>query len=198
MANVHTAYWDRGLNQVERMTGLGASPTAAALAGADIREVCRRLGIPLPVGSLLDVGCGTGRLSALAGPGYLGVDISASAIQYCQARGILARVIDGPESLAVLDDDAFDWVWACSVFTHIGRDEQRRYLAEFVRLAPLLLVDILPGDPGQSPARWGTDEARFRADLESAGYAIDPATTDVVDGHGPTAPHHRYFIGRRA
>lgn len=198
MPNLHTAYWDRGLDQVERMTGLGPSPTAAALAGADIREVCRRLEIPLPVGSLLDVGCGTGRLSALAGPGYLGVDIAPSAVRYCQQHGILARLIDGPESLAVLDDDAFDWVWACSVFTHIGRDEQQRYLAQFVRLAPLLLVDILPGDPGLTPARWGSNDAEFRADLEAAGYAIDPVTTDVVDGAGPRAPRHRYFVGRRA
>jgi SAM-dependent methyltransferase len=180
------------------MTGLGRKPTAAALAGADIRAVCAQLWVPLPVDRLLDVGCGTGRLSALAGPGYLGLDIAPSAIRYCQERGILARLIDGPESLAVLEDDSFDWVWACSVFTHIGRDEQQRYLAQFVRLAPRLLVDILPGDPGRLPARWGSDENEFRADLMAAGYVIDPKTTDVVDGQGPRAPRHRYFTGRRA
>ena len=198
MAHVYAAYWDRGLEQVERMTGLGMTPTAAALAGADIREVCRRLGIDLPVARLLDVGCGTGRLSALAGPGYLGVDIAPSAIRYCTSRAIPARVINGPESLAALEDDSFDWVWACSVFTHIDRDEQQQYLQQFARIAPCVLVDILPGDPGRTPARWGSDEDAFRADLAAAGYVIDPLTTDVVDGHGPTAPHHRYFVGRRA
>lgn len=197
MANVNAAYWDRGVAYVERMTGLGATPTVDALVGGDIRRVCARLDISLPVDRLLDVGCGTGRLSRLA-VSYFGVDIARSAIEYCHARGIGADVIDGPSSLAALPDDGFDWVWACSVFTHIGRDEQRAYLAQFVRLAPRVLVDILPDDAGRSPARWGCDETLFRADLQEMGYAIEPRTHDVVDGVGPRAPRHRYFVGVRA
>ena len=197
MANLHTAYWDRGIDQVERMTGLGAAPTADALAGGDIRRVCQTLEIALPVARLLDVGCGTGRLSALA-TAWVGADIAPSAIAYCRRRGLEAHVVDGPEGLARFEDDAFDWVWACSVFTHIGREEQQAYLAQFVRLAPAVLVDILINEPGRSAARWGSDEGAFRADLEAAGYCVGDRTTDVVDGHGPTAPYHRYFIGVRA
>jgi SAM-dependent methyltransferase len=196
MANIHAAYWDRGLAQVERMTGLGASPTPAMLAGADIRDVCRRLAIDLPIDRLLDVGCGTGRLSALA-VSYFGVDISASAIAYCHQRDIGAAVIEGPDELATIPDNAFDWVWACSVFTHIDRPEQQAYLAQFARLAPRALVDILPGDAGRTAARWGCDEATFRLDLAAAGFTIAPQTCDVVDGAGTSAPRHRYFIGVR-
>lgn len=196
MPNVNANYWDRGVDQVERMTGLGTAPTPDALAGADIREVCRRLGILLPVPSLLDVGCGTGRLMPLAAS-YVGVDISASAVTYCLTHGVPALLIDGPDALARFAADEFAWVWACSVFTHIGREEQQQYLAHFVRVAPRLLVDILPGDPGRGPARWGTDEATFREDLMAAGYHIEPLTVDVSDGSGRSAPRHRYFVGVR-
>ena len=197
MANVNAAYWDRGVDQVERMTGLGTAPSPDALAGADIREVCRRLGILLPVPSLLDVGCGTGRLLPMAET-YMGVDISASAVKYCAARGVPALLIDGPDELARFAADQFAWVWACSVFTHIGREEQQRYLGQFVQIAERLLVDILPGDRGHGPARWGTDEAMFRDDLTAAGYRIEPLTVDVSDGAGPSAARHRYFVGVRA
>lgn len=197
MANVNASYWDRGLAQVERMTGLGSAPTADALAGGDIRRVCQQFGIDLPVDRLLDVGCGTGRLSQLA-VSYFGVDISASAIAYCHQRGIGADVISGPDDLAALPDDAFEWVWACSVFTHIGRLEQQAYLAQFARLAPRTLIDILPVDSGRTPARWGCDETLFRDDLRAVGYTILPQTLDVVDGVGPRAPLHRYFVGVRA
>lgn len=197
MANVHATYWDRGVAEVERMTGLGHAPSASALAGDDIRNVCLALGINLPVTSLLDVGCGTGRLMSLA-ERWAGLDISSSAVTYCQSRNLPVALIDGPDDLRGIADDAFEWVWACSVFTHIDRDEQRAYLAQFVRLAPHLLVDILPGDSGRSAARWGTDEAVFRADLVSVGYVIQPQTMDVVDGSGLTAPRHRYFVGVRA
>jgi SAM-dependent methyltransferase len=197
MANIHTAYWDRGLDQVERMTGLGRSPSAAILSGSDIRDVCLRLDIGLPVASLLDVGCGTGRLVTLAAD-YLGADISPSAITYCHQRGVSAVLIDGPEGLDFLEPGRFAWVWACSVFTHISREEQQGYLAQFARLAPRLLVDILPGDPGRSADRWGADEADFRRDLVAAGFVIGPGTVDVVDGSGSKAPRHRYFVGVRA
>jgi SAM-dependent methyltransferase len=196
MANPNAAYWDQGLSQVERMTGLGRAPSAAALAGADIRDLCVRFAIPLPVDRLLDIGCGTGRLSALA-TSYFGVDISASAIAYCHQRHIAAALVNGPDGLAALPDDGFDWVWACSVFTHIGREEQQQYLRQTIRLAPRLLVDILPGDPGCTPARWGTDEVAFRADLDAVGYRVFGQTDDVVDGSGSHAPRHRYFIGDR-
>jgi SAM-dependent methyltransferase len=197
MPNVNAGFWNRGIDQVERMTGLGTAPTPDALAGADIREVCRRLGILLPVPRLLDVGCGTGRLRPMA-DAYLGVDISESAIAYCVARDVPVLLVDGPDDLTRFGPDEFDWVWACSVFTHIGRDEQQRYLGQFVQIAPRLLVDILPGDSGRGPARWGTDEATFRLDLVAAGYRLEPLTVDVSDGTGPTAARHRYFVGVRA
>ena len=197
MANIHMSYWDQGIGEVERMTGLGRLPSPTILAGDDIRNVCLMLGINLPVASLLDLGCGTGRLAPLA-VDWTGVEISPSAVAYCQARHLPVSLIDGPTGLAGFPADRFDWVWACSVFTHIDRDEQQRYLAECVRVAPQILVDILVDEPGRSCARWGSDPHVFRTDLEALGYVVSSHTHDVVDGHGPTAPKHRYFVGRRA
>lgn len=191
--NIHTGYWDHGIDEVPRMTGVPGNVDDPA----DLRGVCIELGIALPLPSVLDVGCGTGRLSVIA-ERYLGADIAPSAVAFCHRRGVAAITIDGPLSLRELGADSFEWVFACSMFTHIDRDEQRGYLAEFFRIAPCLLVDILPGDEGRSCMRWGTDETGFRDDLAAAGYVIDAGTTDRIDTRSAGECRHRYFVGRRA
>lgn len=191
--NKHTGYWDQGIDAVPRMTGLADE----VLNCADLINVCDELGLTLPVPNLLDVGCGTGRCSILADT-YLGVDISPSAIGYCQRRGVNAVLIDGPADLWRMPVDLFTWVFACSVFTHIDRQEQREYLRQFVRLAPKLFVDILPDDPGQSCLRWGTDEAGFRQDMAEAGYVLSDRTVDRVDSnHADGGVRHRYYTAER-
>lgn len=188
--NKHAGYWDQGIDAVPRMTGVPDE----VMDPQDLRTVCDELGIVLPVASLLDVGCGTGRCSVL-GTDYLGLDISPSAVAYCQRRGVSAVLIDGPGDLWYLTPERFAWVFACSLFTHIDRQEQIEYLRQFVRLAPRLFVDILPGDEGQSCMRWGTDEAGFRQDLADAGYRLGDVTADRVD-HA-NGCRHRYFTAVR-
>jgi SAM-dependent methyltransferase len=190
MSHPAAAYWDQGVTSVPRMTGL----RDGNLDPADLRDVCTELGIVLPVDMLLDVGCGTGRASVLADH-YVGVDVSASAVQFCLARGVHAEVIDDPESVSSFQYAGFSWVWACSVFTHIGREERQQYLAQFARIAPNLLVDILPDCPRQDYAQWGADEAEFRTDLAAAGYRIEATAERRDDGANVT---HRYFKAVRA
>lgn len=189
--NKHAGYWDQGIEAVPRMTGVPDE----VLEPSDLRNVCEELCIKVPVSSLLDVGCGTGRCSTLAAD-YLGMDISASAVAYCRRRGVEATLIEGPQDLLWIPQDRFTWVWACSVFTHIDRDEQRDYLRQFVRIAANLFVDILPGDPGESCMRWGTDEAGFVQDMQAAGYVLADVTADRVD-HA-NGCRHRYYTARRA
>lgn len=78
------AYWDRGVAAVPMMTG-----ASTLMRGEDILEHAERLGLQLPLANVLDVGCGTGRVSAFC-TGYLGVDIAPSAIGWCQAHGVPA------------------------------------------------------------------------------------------------------------
>lgn len=188
MTHPAVSYWDHGIDAVQQRTGAADS----IMDGSDIRGVCADLGIALPCPNVLDVGCGTGRVSVLC-DGYFGVDIAPSAIAYCTQRGLQAYVISGPDDLP--NGFPFDWVWACSMFTHIGREEQRAYLKAFIARAPHLLVDILPGDRHANYARWGTDEAGFVADLIAAGYVVRPHTTDRIDTAG--GAHHRYFVADR-
>lgn len=107
---------------------------------------------------VLDIGCGTGRaalglapLLAACGGGYLGFDVSGSAIRYCRRRfsgephltfeHLDVRHADyNPrgrlDDLAAVfpaRDAAFDVALAASVFTHLRMPVVRRYLAETAR-----------------------------------------------------------------
>lgn len=184
----YAGYWDHGVDFVQRMTGAADS----IMDGSDIRGVCADLGISLPCHNVLDVGCGTGRVASLCDV-YYGVDIAPSAVAYCTGRGVRAMLIGGAHDLP---EGPFDWVWACSMFTHIGRDEQRDYLAAFRSRAQRFLIDILPGDQGNGIERWGTDETQFVMDATEAGYSVSSQTTDRVDVGGGGALH-RYYVGER-
>jgi SAM-dependent methyltransferase len=114
-----------------------------------------------PDGRVLDIGCGIGRMARpLAGylgsdGSYDGFDVNAQGIAWCQPRYadrpnfrfVLADIHNavynpGGTQTAVdyrfpYDDDAFDLVFATSVFTHLMTAEALHYLDEVARvLAP--------------------------------------------------------------
>lgn len=107
---------------------------------------------------VLDIGCGTGRAAAgldarlaSSGGGYLGFDVSASAIRYCRRRfageaHLRFEHLDvhhpdynpgGKASELTVRfpaaDAAFDLALAASVFTHLRMPAVRHYLAETAR-----------------------------------------------------------------
>lgn len=92
------------------------------------------------VARLLDFGCGCGRL--LAGLPFLldhteihGCDVDSEAVSYC-AKSI-PRVIAAPnqfEPPTRYSPEMFDAIFAYSVFTHLNRDLQAAWLAEFARI----------------------------------------------------------------
>jgi SAM-dependent methyltransferase len=107
--------------------------------------VASDLGLPQRRGSVLDFGCGVGRLSReLSGrfERYVGVDISAGMVERALAlnrdfANCTFLINDRPD-LSRFGDGEFDAVVSFIVLQHIAdRDLISRYIAEFVRvLAP--------------------------------------------------------------
>lgn len=181
------AYWDQGEKNVPDMTG-----AKHLLDARDLRVVFEHFGVPIPIRSVLDVGCGTGRLAALC-QDYYGVDISVSARDYCRAHGILADLIGGAHDLAVIRDP-FDLVTCISVFTHIDRSERQGYLHAFAAIkAPALLVDIIPGDGAGNVALWTARPDDMMADLTDAGFTTLRWVDQAWDKHT-----HRYFYAEKS
>lgn len=131
--------------------------------------------------SVLDIGCGTGRvaepLATLLGPQgrYLGFDVSEKAIRFCQARfagdprfqfrridvqnGFYNRAGEIPESQVRFPaaDASVDIAFATSVFTHMRLASVETYIREAARtLRPhgVLLFSAFTLEPGRerSPA----------------------------------------------
>ncbi len=117
-------------------TGLAARFWAAAgemMIDADAEIVCGLL----PLGTVLDVPCGDGRLSArLVEAGYhvTGIDVSPHAVEAARARGLEARFMVG-DLRALPDLGPFDGVvsWGNS-FGYVTPPETVQSLTAFRRL----------------------------------------------------------------
>jgi SAM-dependent methyltransferase len=114
-----------------------------------IRSAAQRNGAPLEsTGSLLDFGCGCGRVlrhwAGLEGPAIRGSDFNERLVGWCAAN--LPFVTASVNQLAPplrYEDEQFDLVYAISVFTHLPHDLERAWIDELSRItAPggLLLV----------------------------------------------------------
>ncbi len=184
------SYWDKGVRNVPDMTG-----AANLMDCADIIKICGRFGIDLPITNVLDVGCGTGRIATHC-RGYMGVDIAQSAVDYCTAQGLDARLIDGPHELPNL---RFEWVTCLSVFTHVDSDERFDYLEAFAQRARFVIADIIDGKTeGGSTALWRVPSGVFEADLGAAGFAIHGAADfQWPDGRHHVGHLHRYYYVER-
>lgn len=176
-------YWDKGARNVPDMTG-----SKHLLDARDLKAVCEVLDIPLPFRSVLDVGCGTGRLSQIA-TRYHGADIAPSAVEYCHERAIAATLIVSPDDLP---KGPFQFVTAISLFTHISREARQAYLSAFAARADDLLVDIIPGDGAGDVSVWTARPEDMLADLQAAGYEA----VGVIE-HQWDDFTHRYYRARR-
>lgn len=120
-----------------------------------------------PPGSGLDVGCGTGKLSArLAEAGYrmTGVDPSEGMLEVMRARHPIVEAVRGDGTGLPFGDGRFDLVYCVAVMHHIADpDAVRQTLAEMVRVARpggrILIWDHNPRNP-----YWGRLMARVPQD----------------------------------
>ncbi len=74
-----------------------------------------------PGSRVLDVGCGTGEISAeiqRAGYKVIGIDFSPVAIEIATKEGLTCEVVDVDEGLP-FNDNEFDVVWATDVIEHV-------------------------------------------------------------------------------
>lgn len=116
----------------------------------DIVSALRRYDDPQRFRSVLDWGCGCGRLSYyLIGtfPHVTGCDVVPEAVDWCRRHFPEARFLcieeDPPTPFA---DRSFDLVLASSVFTHLDEKRQARWLGELNRLlrpGGLLVASVL-------------------------------------------------------
>jgi len=95
--------------------------------------------VPLgDVGSVLDFGCGCGRVTRyfhdFAGE-VAGSDVSTQAIEWCRANLRFAPFeVNGLAPPLAFADDSFDLVYALSVFTHLTEDLQLAWRDELRRV----------------------------------------------------------------
>jgi SAM-dependent methyltransferase len=181
--NPAARYWDHGVASVPQMTG-----AAHVMDASDIPSLARDLGFELPMGEVLDVGCGSGRIARHCTK-YVGADISQDAIAFCRGNGLDALLIDGPQSLPARSD--FDMVTCLSVFTHIDEPERAAYLRKFRHLAEWLLVDVIPGDGTGGIPFWTASLGRFGLLLRAEGYEVMSETERKA--RAGDYVHHYYF-----
>ena len=95
-----------------------------------------------PIGnfrSLLDFGCGCGRITRhlvhLDNASITGVDVDTKLVDWARRRLPFGRFLaNGMRSSLPFSDGEFDFVFAISVFTHLREDLQRHWMAELMRV----------------------------------------------------------------
>jgi SAM-dependent methyltransferase len=115
-----------------------------------------------PTDTVVDFGCGTGRLAVhviprLVGGHYVGIDVSRPMLEAARSR-VGARVVAPPCQVTwlhqttprfALADGAVDVLCAFSVFTHMEHEDAYRYLADarrIVRPGGRVIFSCLPLD----------------------------------------------------
>jgi SAM-dependent methyltransferase len=109
-----------------------------SLAAESLRNILQDRGLSLSsFGSILDFGCGCGRVIRHIGTSakLFGCDYNPDMIEWCSAHLATAEFsvnsIQPPTGYA---DGKFDLIYAFSVFTHLSEDLGHKWMAEIRRL----------------------------------------------------------------
>ena len=139
-------------------------------AAADsIRELLERNDVPTStIGSLLDFGCGCGRVTrhwADTGMMVTGCDYNRELITWCRRELPFARFdTNALEPPLPYTDASFDLVYALSVFTHLTFALQERWIAELARiLTPAGYLIVSTHGAAYLDTLTESEQQRFRA-----------------------------------
>lgn len=105
-----------------------------------IREMLARNGIELGrIGSLLDFGCGCGRVirhwPGLTDARLHGSDYNPYLVDWCSNNLPVGEFsVNGLEPPLPFDDDSFDLVYSLSIFTHLDESLQVPWMEEMIRV----------------------------------------------------------------
>ncbi len=97
--------------------------------------------IPQDVSTIIDIGCGNGKISNSLAEDYdvLGVDISSAALQYVQAKKLQASAVSIP-----LADSSFDLVLSSEMIEHLTDADLRLAINEMKRLSKRYILISVP------------------------------------------------------
>jgi SAM-dependent methyltransferase len=128
MAMTTDSYWSRSFLE----TGQATSETIKRILSAN----------DLDIGSfenVLDFGCGSGRIMRywkdVSGPSFFGVDYNPYLVEWCRNNlrfGDFRRVF--PDEQIPHSDEAFDFIYSYSVFTHLDLSSQQFWMRELQRV----------------------------------------------------------------
>jgi len=155
--------------------------------GEGKRELLIERGLQ-PTSRLLDVGCGTGQLTAaledyLSPAGvYVGTDIAVEAVEFCRRRFTRPNFRFAQSGMrdVPIRGESFDWIYFGSVFTHMYPPEITALLADLARLldgSGAVVADafVAPGLGTWTCSRGKVviDEALLRQSFDAAGYLAE-------------------------
>jgi ubiquinone/menaquinone biosynthesis C-methylase UbiE len=141
----YEAAWEALIQESSADVAIGAN-RPFDLIGRLLLAVLTEEGLE-PAATLVDLGCGTGRLAVhaipyLVGGHYIGIDIARTMLDEAQER-VESTVPDSPGRVSwihqispafALDAGSVDMICAFSVFTHMEHEDSYLYLKEALRI----------------------------------------------------------------
>jgi malonyl-CoA O-methyltransferase len=138
-----------------------------------------------PGDRVLEIGSGTGQMSlhlAVAGRLVTALDVNRDNLTFfeeCAARlGVEIATIEADATAALpVEDDSFECVWHSGLLEHFTREERRRMLEDWARVATRRVISLVPN--GSSVAYRAGKTTRERAGTWP--YGIERTLTSLRD-----------------
>jgi demethylmenaquinone methyltransferase/2-methoxy-6-polyprenyl-1,4-benzoquinol methylase len=122
---------------------------------ASEREAVERFVARLPLGHVLDIGCGSGYLTRLLRGRVVALDQSAEMLELARARVPSAEFVRAEVPPLPFSDHAFDLAFSSNVYSHIETTAVRaEFVAEALRVARALIVLEQAWRPGRERESW--------------------------------------------